>query len=84
LSKSLRVDDETYRKLCEIAGKLQSKLKRPVSVDEAIRSVIQMPQRNQNKITDLAGTWKLTDEELREIIESLRKGWRRWNHSKYA
>jgi predicted transcriptional regulator len=84
LSKSLRVDDETYRKLCEIAGKLQSKLKRPVSVDEAIRSVIQMPQRNQNKITDLAGTWKLTDEELREIVENLRKGWRRWNHSKYA
>jgi predicted transcriptional regulator len=84
LSKSLRVDDETYKKLCEIAGKLQSKLKRPVSVDEAIRSVIQMPQRNQNKITDLAGTWKLTDEELGEIIEGLHKGWRRWNRSRYA
>jgi predicted CopG family antitoxin len=84
LSKSLRVDDETYRKLCEIAGKLQSRLKRPVSVDEAIRSIMQMPKRNQNKITDLAGTWKMTDEELREIMESLRRGWRRWNSSRYA
>lgn len=84
MSKSLRVDDETYRKLCEIAGELQSKLKRPVSVDEAIRSIIQMPKRNQNKITDLAGTWRLTDEELGEIMESLRKGWRRWNSSRFA
>jgi predicted transcriptional regulator len=84
LSKSLRVDDETYRKLCEIAGELQSKLKRPVSVDEAIRSIVQIPNRNRNKITDLAGTWKLTDEELKEIMESLRKGWRTWNSSKYA
>jgi len=84
LSKSLRVDDETYRRLCEIAGKLQAKLKRPVSVDEAIRSVIQMPQGKQKRITDLAGTWKLTDEELSEIMEGLQKGWRRWNFSKYA
>jgi predicted CopG family antitoxin len=84
LSKSLRVDDETYRKLCEIAGELQSKLKRPVSVDEAIRSIIQIPNRNRNKITDLAGTWKLTDEELKEIMESLRKGWRTWKSSRYA
>ena len=84
MSKSLRVDDETYRRLCEIAGRLQAKLKRPVSVDEAIRSVIQMPQGKQKKITDLAGTWKLTDEELREIMESLHKGWRRWNSSRYA
>ena len=84
MSKSLRVDDETYKKLCEIAGELQSKLKRPVSVDEAIRSIVQMPKRNQNKITDLAGTWKLTDEELKEIMESLRKGWRTWNSSKFA
>lgn len=84
MSKSLRVDDETYRKLCEIAGRLQSKLKRPVSVDEAIRSVIQMPPKNQYKITDLAGTWKLPDEELREIMESLRKGWRRWSSTRYA
>jgi predicted transcriptional regulator len=84
MSKSLRVDDETYRKLCEIASKLQSKLKRPVSVDEAIRSVIQMPPKNQNKITELAGTWKLTDEELMEIMESLRKGWRRLNSTRYA
>jgi len=84
LSKSLRVDDETYRRLCEIAGKLQARLKRPVSVDEAIRSLIQMPQGKQKRITDLAGTWKLTDEELNEIMESLHKGWRRWNFSKYA
>jgi predicted transcriptional regulator len=84
LSKSLRVDDESYRRLCEIAGRLQEKLKRPVSIDEAIRSVIQMPQGKQKKITDLAGTWKLNDEELREIMEGLQKGWRRWNSSRYA
>lgn len=80
----MRVDEETYRKLCEIAGKLQSKLKRPVSVDEAIRSVIQMPPKSKNKISDLAGTWKVTDEELRKIMESLHKEWRTWNSSRYA
>lgn len=31
-----------------------------------------------NKISDLAGTWEITDEEYQRIKDSLREGWARW------
>lgn len=79
MSKTVRVDDETYRKLSEYAGELQSKLKRPVSINDAIRYLTRDIPRN-NKISDLAGTWNTSEEEIDEIKESLEKGWQRWRY----
>ena len=80
MSKTVRVDDETYRKLSEYAGELQSKLKRPVSINEAIRYLTREIPVN-NRISDLAGTWKTTDEEIEEIMTDLRRGWEKWRPS---
>ena len=80
MSKTVRVDDETYRKLSEYAGELQSKLKRPVSINEAIRYLTREIPVN-NRISDLAGTWKTTDEEIEEIMTDLRRGWENWRPS---
>jgi len=80
MSKTVRVDDATYRKLSEYAGELQSKLKRPVSINEAIRYLTREIPVN-NRISDLAGTWKTTDEEIEEIMTDLRRGWENWRPS---
>jgi len=79
MSKTVRVDDETYRRLSEYAGQLQSKLKRPVSINDAIRYLARDIPGN-NRVSDLAGTWDVSDEEIVEIRESLEKGWQRWRY----
>lgn len=80
MSKTVRVDEETYRKLSEYAGKLQSKFKRRVSINEAIRYLIgKIPE--SNRISDLSGTWKAADEEIEEIMTNLRRGWQKQRQS---
>ena len=74
-TKSIRVSEETYRKLVELAGRLQAELKRPVSVEDAIRYLL------KRKISDLAGSWEISDEEVKEIKESLKMGWKAWRSS---
>lgn len=76
MSRTIRVSDETYKKLCEYAGKLQAKFKRVVSIDEAIQYLMKMAKINI--ISDLAGSWDVTDEEYEDILSSLRRGWSKW------
>ena len=67
-TKSIKVSEETYKRLVELAGKLQAELKRQVSIEDAIRYLM------GRKISDLAGSWDVSDEEVREIKDSLRRG----------
>jgi len=80
MSKTVRIDEETYRKLSEYAGELQSKFKRPVSINEAIKHLTQKIHLS-NKISDLSGIWKTTDEEIEEIMTNLRRGWKKHRQS---
>jgi hypothetical protein len=52
-------------------------LGRPVSLDEAIWYLLREP-REDGKITDLAGTWDMSESEAREVEKMLREGWKRW------
>lgn len=74
-TKSIKVSEETYKRLVELAGKLQAELKKPVSIEDAIRYLM------RRKISDLAGSWDVSDEEVREIKESLKRGWSTWKSS---
>lgn len=65
-----------YRRLVELAGKLQAKRGEPVSIEDAIRHLLL-----KKEISDLAGSWDLTDGEVAEIKRSLRKGWGAWRKS---
>jgi hypothetical protein len=76
MAKSIRISEKTYMRLCELAGKLQADLKRPVSIDEAIGFL--METQKPPKITNLAGTLELSDEEVLRIKRDLRKLWQRW------
>jgi predicted transcriptional regulator len=71
-TKSIKLSEETYRRLVELAGKLQIEYKKPVSIDDAIKYLL------KRRISHLAGSWEVNEDELREIKESLRKGWETW------
>lgn len=76
-AKTIKISKETYARLSEIAGELQIKLKRPVSLDEALKHLISLRGKGV-KITDLTGSWDISEEELAEIRSSLREAWRKW------
>ena len=71
-SKSIRISEDTYRKLVEIAGKLQVESKKPLSIEDAIKYLI------HTKIGDLAGSWDADEEEVKEINASLKRQWKTW------
>jgi predicted CopG family antitoxin len=75
--KTVKISKETYERLSEIAGELQIKLKRPVSLDEAMKYLISLRGKGV-KITDLAGSWDISEEELAEIRASLTEAWKKW------
>jgi hypothetical protein len=75
--KAVKVSKETYAKLSEIAGELQIKLKKPVSIEEAMKYLIRRSQRGA-KISDLAGSWDVTDKEAKEIKVSINEAWEKW------
>mgnify|MGYP001626294695 FL=1 len=72
--KTVRVREETYRKLNELAASLREKLGRPVSLDEVIRRLI-----TDRGIERLAGSWEMDSKEemeIRKAIEELRSRWK--------
>jgi hypothetical protein len=48
-----------------------------VSIDEAISYLLKAP-REENKISDLAGSWEMSDREAKQIERVVREGWSRW------
>jgi predicted transcriptional regulator len=76
--KAIKVSKETYAKLNEIAGELQVKLRRSVSIEEAMKELIKRREKGR-KISDLAGSWNVTDAELKEIETSIEESWKKWN-----
>ncbi len=77
--KSIKVSDETYSELFRIAGEIQAETRCPVSVDETLKRILKL--KKPAKISDLAGTWDISDEEMAEINASLHKRWKAWKPS---
>jgi predicted CopG family antitoxin len=80
-SKAIKVSKETYAELSEIAGELQVKLKRPVSIEEAIKHLTKR-RRKGVKISDLAGSWTMTDHEAEEMETAISQAWKKWKLQK--
>lgn len=73
--KTVKISKETYARLCEMAGELQMKLKRRVSLDEAMEYLL---KERKLRLSDFAGAWSMSDQEEAEILKSLREAWSRW------
>jgi hypothetical protein len=76
--KAIKVSKETYAKLNEIAGELQVKLRRSVSIEEAMKELIKRREKGR-KISDLAGSWNMTDAEFKGIKTAIDESWKKWN-----
>ena len=72
-AKTVKISAENYRLLCGYAGELQVELGEPVSVDRALTFLFY-----KSKLSDLAGSWEMSDKEAEEMLTSLRKGWDKW------
>lgn len=70
---SIKVSEDNYKKLCELSGKLREKLHKPVSINEAISFLYK-----RKRLSDLAGSWTMSDKEASEFMVDLREGWKKW------
>jgi hypothetical protein len=78
---TVKISDQTYKKLNELAGELRVQLGRPVSVDEALDFALK--QKRKRKPSDYAGTWSMSDEEEKRIFgDDLQRMWKRWKPRK--
>lgn len=75
--KSIKISKETYEELSAIAGELQVKTKRFVSIDEAMKYLIRRSKKGK-KISDLAGCWVMSESEAEKIKTSIGKAWETW------
>ncbi len=78
-SKTVKISREMYERLCEVAGELQTKLKRPVSLDEAMAYWL---KEKKLMVSDFAGAWSMSEKEEANILKNLRKGWSGWKFQK--
>jgi predicted CopG family antitoxin len=73
--KTIKIRDETYENINIFVGELMKELKRPVSIDEALRCLL---KSKKNKPSQFAGGWKMDDKEFENIRTELKESWKRW------
>ena len=74
MTKAIKISEKNYEWLSKLAGNLQAESGQHVSIDGAISHL----KERKTKLSDLAGTWALTDKETKKMMGSLRKGWKSW------
>tara|TARA_Y100000310_G_C20302671_1_gene632551 strand:+ start:149 stop:385 length:237 start_codon:yes stop_codon:yes gene_type:complete len=70
---SIKISEENYKRLCSLSGKLRAKYHKPVSINEAISFL-----HKKGKMSDVAGTWEMSDREVESFKADLKKGWSTW------
>ena len=74
-SKTIKISEDNYRWLVELSGEIQKELGKPVSIDKALKTL------HKGKLSDLAGSWKMSDKEAIKISKNLSEGWKKWKIS---
>lgn len=75
-AKTIKISPKIYGELNIFKELLSTRLKRHVSIDDALEDLLSRADRK--KPSDFAGAWVMSDEEEKEIKESLRELWRTW------
>ena len=73
--KTIKIKNETYESINVLVGDLMKELKRPVSMDEALRFLL---KNRENKPSQFAGGWKMGEEEFEKTKRELKETWKRW------
>ncbi len=75
-AKTITISPRIYAELNTFMGILSDRLKRHVSIDEALEDLL--PRAHRNKPSDFAGAWVMSDKEEEEIKKSLKELWGTW------
>lgn len=78
ITKTVKLSEDNYNWLCEVAGTAQAEEKRMVSIDDALSKV---RKSFTGKLSDLGGSWKMSDKAAEELMRELRRDWKRWTKS---
>ncbi|KKK45070.1 hypothetical protein LCGC14_1488540 [marine sediment metagenome] len=71
-TKSIKISQNTYEKLVELAGHLQSKQKRKISIEETIKYLL------RKRISNFSESWEMSDEEYEELKKKIGEVWKTW------
>ena len=75
-AKTIKISPKIYAELNAFTGLLSERLKRRVSIDDALEDLLSLA--HGKKPSDFAGAWIMSDEEEKEIKESLKELWGTW------
>jgi len=78
VEKSIKVTEDTYRKINALVGFLREKEKKPVSMSDAISKALSEVRLAKPKLSDFAGSWKMTDAEAKKLKKEIRDLWKTW------
>ncbi len=73
--KTIKISEENYEWLVKFSGEMQSELGRSISIDKAIKML------QKNRLSTLAGSWKMDVSEVEKMKRGLNKGWKKWKIS---
>ena len=76
-SKTIKISEENYKWLLREAAELQKKRGQIITFDIAL-SEQKAKKMKKKKLSDLAGRWKMSDEEWKIIKKDIKRGWRGW------
>ena len=80
-SRTIKISEENYKRLLNIAAELQKQREEKVSFDDALQVMkAENLDRKNKKLSDLAGRWAdMSDEDWAEIKKAIKRGWRKWD-----
>jgi len=77
--KTIKISKENYVWLLKLAAQMQKDSEKLVSFDSALNNLRNEKMKNkEGSILDLAGRWKMSDEEAKKFLKDARKGWKKW------
>ena len=76
-SKTVKISNENYVWLVHLAAELQKRYSKQISFDEVI-STLKEGKIKSNKISDLAGSWNISEKEAEKMKKNMRKRWKKW------
>lgn len=76
MEKTIKVDENTYRRLNELVGEIRTEEKRPVSINEALSKLLK--EKKKKNIMDFAGSWEMSDSEEKRMKTGIKKVWSEW------
>ena len=71
--KTIKISEVNYRLLLAIAAELQKEKGKKISFDDALDDMMREKAESKTDIIELAGSWKMSDEEAEELISGIYK-----------